>query len=222
MTRRNLIIIHRGSEYERDFDEIAAKVNSLDRNITVYHLPDHLKAELPISAWQFPTLTVSLSAKFKVSIRRGPVLKNVAIEKLAQQEIFQKHSIPTPPALRFRLGMKLDPILFGEFVILKTIDLSRTSKGDSVHLYRRRRLEALQNDRSDKGEWLRKNSERMVVQKFIDTGKFPNHYRVQTFLGKIIYSWNQALNLERPPWTHRKTASKMLSLLHRQATGGSG
>lgn len=199
MTKRNLIIIHRGPEYKRDFDEIAAKVNALDRNITIYHLADTLKVDLPISAWQFPTLTVSLSAKFGIPIRRGPILKNYAIGKLAQQEMFRRHNIPTPHALQFRFGMTLDPIVFGEFVILKTIDLARTSKGDAVHLYRRKRLEALHKVNSERSDWLRKHSGRMVVQKFVDTGTFPNHYRVQTFLGRIICSWNQALTLEQPP-----------------------
>jgi hypothetical protein len=38
MTKRNLIIIHRGREYEQDFKEIAQKACALDKNITIYAL----------------------------------------------------------------------------------------------------------------------------------------------------------------------------------------
>ena len=68
MTKRNLIIIHRGPRYERDFDEIAAKVNALDPNITIYHLPAGLDTVLPKRAWEHPTFTVALTSTFQLKI----------------------------------------------------------------------------------------------------------------------------------------------------------
>ena len=85
MSQRNLILVHRGQDYVQDFDEIAGKVNALDRGITVYHLPAALNADLPHGAWQHPTLTVSLSSKFRITVRRGPILSNRPIGKLDQQ-----------------------------------------------------------------------------------------------------------------------------------------
>lgn len=195
---RNLILIHRGLEYARDFDEIAAKVNARDRSISVYHLPGALKADLPVSAWQYPTLTVSLVSKFRLPVRRGPVLKNEAIEKLAQQEIFRRNGIPTPPAQPFRFGMKLDPILFGEFVILKPMDLRLTSKGNGIHLYRRKRCETLTPADFERGHLIHKDPKGYLVQRFIDTGERISVSRVTTFFGEPILSLSMRSNVQRP------------------------
>lgn len=201
MTKRNLILIHRGPEYKRDFDEIAAKVNALDRNITIYHLPGYLQTELPRSAWQYPTLTVALNPQFRPTIRRGTVLRCRAIQKLGQQETFRKNGISTPPALRFSFGMKLDPIMFGDFVILKTLDLTQTSGGDRVYLFRRRRVEELNASSLALNHPLRKSPESFIVQKFIDTGDEPSYFRVSTFFGRVLYAWHTSIKEKRAPLT---------------------
>jgi hypothetical protein len=205
VTKRNLIIIHRGPEYQRDFDEIAGKVLALDRNISIYSVPSAFTGALPPAIWQQPTLTVALLAKFRVEIRRGPILKNRAIEKLAQQEVFRKHGIPTPPAMPFRFGMTVDPLLFGEFVILKPMDLEQTSKGDGVHLIRRRRLHDMKIGDFPAGHPLQKARSGYLVQRFVDTGEYPSFYRVQTFLGKAIYAWHSTLVIPRCPLTASDT-----------------
>lgn len=199
MTKRNLILIHRGPEYEKDFDEIAVRVNALDKDITIYHLPSSLQAELPVSAWQHPTLTVALVPKFRLPVRRGPVLRAGAIQKLTQQETFRKHAIPTPPALPFKFGMKLDPVMFGDLVVLKTLDLSQTSGGDKVFLFRRRRLEALGLNSLAPDHPVRIYPKSFMVQKFINTGELPSYYRVSTFLGHVLYAWHTSIKEKRAP-----------------------
>lgn len=200
MPKRNLIIIHRGPEYQRDFDVIATKVNALDRNITVFHLPSNLKTDIPASAWQHPTLTISLDDLFRIPILRGPIIRSSAVQKLGQQDIFRRNAIPTPPALRFKFGMTLDPILFGEFVVLKTLDLSRTSQGDDVHLFRRRRLEMLSADQLPTNHPVRVSPSTYLVQRFIDTGENPNYFRVSVFLGEILYIWHTGIHEKRAPF----------------------
>lgn len=187
MTKRNLILIHRGPEYERDFDEIATLVNSIDRDITVYHLPNDLKVELPVSAWQYPTLTVALTSKFYLPVRRGPVLRNRSFSKLAQQSIFRQNEIPYPPSSLFEFGMTLDPIVFGDFVILKPLNLELTSSGHGLHVMRRKRAEALSPSAFSADHPIR-NGERFIVQRFIFTGQYATTHRVTTFLGSALYS----------------------------------
>jgi hypothetical protein len=51
MTKRNLIIIRRGREYEQDFKEIAQKAFALDKNITIYTLSTLSSAQPPPSMW---------------------------------------------------------------------------------------------------------------------------------------------------------------------------
>ena len=197
MSQRNLILVHRGKNYEQDIGEIAGKVNALDRSITVYHLSAEVETDLPASAWQYPTLTVSLSSKFRIPVRRGPILSNRAIGKLTQQDTFRRNGIPTPPALPYRPGMKLDPILFGEFVVLKPIDLRMTSKGIGVKLFRRRTLENLTGQQLTSvmppGNYM--------VQRYIDTGAQFNWFRVCTFLGSPLYSFFAISKMVRPALT---------------------
>lgn len=203
MTRqnRNLVLVHRGVEYEKDFAEIAEKVNALDRSITIYHLPMWLDADLPVSAWRYPTLTVALNSTFSIPIRRGPILKNTPIGKLRQQEIFRANGIDTPPAMPFHFGMKLDPIVFGEFVVLKPSHLDLTSQGTNVHLFRRRRAEQLQLNNFPLTHPLQQDPRSYIVQRFIDTGAYPKYYRVATFMGKILYAWQTSLIEKRPEMT---------------------
>ncbi|WP_395660592.1 hypothetical protein [Aestuariivirga sp.] len=198
MTKRNLIIVHRGPEYEQDFDEIAAKVNARDRDITVYHLPANLRVELPISAWNHPTLTISLTPNFKLPVLRGPVLRNYAIDKLAQQEIFRMHGIATPPACRFRFGLKLDPILFSQFVIVKPGDLRLTSTGEGIRLMRRQRLESLAPSELDETHPLRPNPLNYIVQRFVDTGEYIRYNRVTSFFGIPLWCNEAVSETPRP------------------------
>lgn len=186
LTRRNLIIIHRGPEYTRDFDEIAAKVNALDPLITIYHMPSSYAGDLPPGAWEHPTLTVALLARFRFKVRRGPVLMNKAMGKLAQQEVFRRNGIPSPPALPYRFGMKLDPILFGDVVILKPADLRLTSRDNGTMVFRRKRAEALTIGDVPPSHPLRWSAEGFLVQRLIYTGPYPSNDRATTFLGEVM------------------------------------
>lgn len=198
MTARNLVLIHRGPEYEQDFDEIAQLVNAADKNITVYHLPARLDAELPVSAWQYPTLTVSLSSRFRLPVRRGPIIKSGAIQKLIQQDVFRRNGIPTPPALPFKFGMKLDPIVFGEFVVLKPMDLRLTSTGENIHLFRRRRAEQITPAHFTVNHPLRNAPGSYLVQRFVDTGEHISYNRVMSFLGTPLYCMESTAITPRP------------------------
>jgi hypothetical protein len=199
MLRRNLILMHRGAEYVRDFEEIAQSIHRINPTLRIFQLPATLNARLPQSDWMFPTLTVALQKSFGLPVLRGPVLRNLSIGKFDQQDLFRSNRLATPPAQPFSFGMALDPIMFGDFVVLKPGDLAKTSKGDRVFLFRRKRLASLGEKDLPPGHPLRQDRESYVVQRFIDTGRFPCHYRVQTMFGRALYCWRQTLRAERPP-----------------------
>ncbi|HUQ36875.1 MAG TPA: hypothetical protein VM144_10920 [Aestuariivirga sp.] len=201
MTERNLILIHRGLEYERDFDEIADKVFALDGSITIYSLGSRYTVQLPDSAWKKPTLVVALTSRYNLKVKRGTVLTNHVIDKIAQGTIVSAAGINTPPVLPFTFGMKLDPILFGEFVIIKPRDFGLTSTGKGIQLFRRRRLETVRPEDFPADHPIFRARTGYLVQRFIDTGKFPTYSRVLTFLGQPIYSANGALTTPRPDLT---------------------
>lgn len=189
MVRRNLILIHRGPEYEQDFKEISDKIFAMDPDITIYSLAAGSSDQLPEAAWQRPTLTVALNSVFNLKVRRGPVLKNYQIGKLAQHRIFQEAGMATPPTLPFKFGMKLDPIMFGEFVVIKPMSLDLGSQGRGVQLFRRRRLEAMRPSDFPPGHLVHRDSEGYLVQKFIDTGDHVSYNRVSTFFSEPMYSY---------------------------------
>lgn len=195
--KRNLILIHRGSRYERDFAEISRKITMLDGDITVYTIGMDSKSQLPPAVWQAPTLAIAFSAKFNLRIRRGKLLKNVPIDKLLQDQTFRAAGIPTPPTLAFKFGMMLDPLLFGEFVLIKPMDLNLTSKGDGVQLFRRRRIEQLRPHDFPVGHPIHADLQGYLVQRFVDTGPYPSFHRVETLFGKILYSWHSTLQVPR-------------------------
>ena len=145
---------------------------------------------------------MALTPKYKLPIKRGPILKNHQIGKLAQQDILRKHGIGTPPALPFSFGMTLDPTTFGEFVVVKTMDLKLTSHGNLVFLFRRERLCSLKQQDLPRDHPINRDPRSFLVQKYIRTGMHPRHIRVGTFFGKAIFCYvsNQYGNsLNRTP-----------------------
>jgi len=188
MTRKNLILIYRGPEYEQDFKEIAAKAHAIDPNITIFYVSAGLRETLPDAEWEYPTLTVSLNHNFGFAIKRGPILRNSPIDKLEQQDIFRKNKIPTPPALPFSFGIPLDPILFGEYVLLKPMDLRLTSQKGGIQVMRRRRAETVTSSDFPGSHPINWSEKGYAVQKFIYTGEYPTSYRVTTFMGSVLFS----------------------------------
>lgn len=188
MRKFTLIVIHqRGADYERDFAEICGKVQSLDPEIAAYAADTHTRTPLPSSEWQRPTLVVALQNQFHLKVARGTVLHNHEIEKLVQGQILRRSGLPAPPAVPFRFGMKLDPILFGEFVLLKPMDFRLMSKGKGVQVMRRTRLESFRPTDMPMDHFLRQDKKGYIVQKLVNTGRYPTTYRVATFMGEVLY-----------------------------------
>jgi hypothetical protein len=190
MVERNLIIIHRGSEYVRDFRQISEKIAAIDPGIHVFPVNAAMSRAVPDDAWARPTLTVALLAKFKSEIRRGPVLANRAIHKAGQYRIFRKAGLPTPPTERFVPGMKLDPIVFGEYVVIKPTSPDIASQGRGIQLFRRRRLEAMSRADFPRDHLIHHDRNGFLVQRFVDTGPYIRMFRVSTLFGVPLYCWS--------------------------------
>lgn len=149
---------------------ISEKVFTFDPRITVYSISAGAHAQLPDGAWQRPTLTVALISQFKLKVLRGPILTNQPIDKLEQHRIFREADIPTPPTLAFEFGMKLDPNVFGEFVVIKPMSLGLTSGGKGIQLFRRKRLEKIVQEEFPNDHPIHGDKKGYLVQRFIDTG----------------------------------------------------
>jgi hypothetical protein len=195
----NLVIIHRGPEYVRDFEEIAEKISAIDPGISVYAVDPKMSRVMPDDDWSRPTLTVALMPSFRACIRRGPILRNRQIHKPAQYRIFVEAGLPTPPTLHFHPGMKLDPILFGEYVVIKPIDPEYASFGRGIQLFRRRKLESMALGDFPPAHRIHQDPRGFVVQRFIDTGPLLSLYRVTTLFGAPLFCWLEREKVPLPP-----------------------
>lgn len=195
----NLIIIHRGARYARDFAEIGGRIAARDPGIAVFCIDQHTRHVMDDEAWRRPSLTVALLARFQAEIRRGPVLRNRAIHKTGQHRIFTKAGIPTPPTLRFIPGMKLDPIMFGEYVVIKPTNPQIASYGRGVQLFRRRKLEVMRLRDFPRDHLIHQDRDGFIVQRLIDTGPLLKMHRVQTLFGVPLYCWAAQNKEPLPP-----------------------
>lgn len=199
MSERNLIIVHRGPEYVQDFREIAAKITAIDPSIAVYSVDPRASRVMPDEAWDKPTLTVALMASYGIRVRRGPVLSNRAIHKIGQYRAFTQAGLPTPPTAVLTPGMKLDPVLFGEYVVIKPTKPEFASYGRGVQLFRRRRLEAMKIADFPSDHPIHRDRQGFIVQRYIDTGPFLPLYRVLTLFGTPLSMWIGQDRVPHPP-----------------------
>lgn len=199
MPERNLIIIHRGPEYVRDFTEIAERISAFEPSISVLCIDSRTTRAMSDDAWKRPTLTVALMSRFKADIRRGPVLTNRAIHKTGQHRIFMQAGLPTPPTVRFTQGMKLDPIMFGEYVVIKPTSPDLASYGRGIQLLRRRRLESMKINDFPRDHLIHRDRNGFIVQRFIDTGPMIPYTRLMTLFGVPLSCWSSSERVPRPP-----------------------
>jgi hypothetical protein len=126
---------------------------------------------------------VALQSTFRADIKRGPILKNRPILKPGQYRAFVDAGLPTPPTQRFFPGMKLDPIMFGEHVVIKPINTTLASYGRGIQLFRRQKLETMTMTDFPRDHLIHRDFDGYIVQRFIDTGPFILLYRVLTLFG---------------------------------------
>jgi hypothetical protein len=198
LTKKNLILVLSNKRYDpRDFTNIGTRIARRAEDVEVYAVtagspPSILDAE----AWNRPTLTVALSTAGAFSPVRGPLLIGRKVEKLQQVEALRGAGVSVPPVQPFEPGMKLDPSIWGQYVLLKPVPLEASSHGEGIQLFRAVRLE--QMERADFPEQHPIHRYPMMVQKFIDTGDYPCKYRALMLCGEPIYVQHTTLSSRRP------------------------
>lgn len=129
--KKNLVLILNNKRYNpQDFIDIGAKVARKAGDIEVYAVAAGSPSSiLEARAWQRPTLTVAFSTAGAFSPVRGPLLIGRRIEKLDQSEALKQAGVSVPPVRLFEPGMKLDPSIWGDYVLLKPVPLEASSHG---------------------------------------------------------------------------------------------
>ncbi|WP_162914286.1 hypothetical protein [Taklimakanibacter lacteus] len=197
MPAYTLIVICRNAHDEADFRAIAERVAALAPDIRPVVLRAWSSKLPPGDLWSRPALVVALCNAFELQVQRGTVLRPRRIYKTDQYQIFLKAGLATPKTRIFEFGMKLDAAEFGEHVILKPLRIN--SKGEGIHLVRSSRVGALKPQLFKASHPIHKDV--YLVQQFIDTGDYPTHYRVETFLGEALCCRTIFSSLKRPSLT---------------------
>jgi hypothetical protein len=197
--QKNLILVANphGMDPE-DFDEIAANVAREDSRINAFRVTTEQAAEvIADSYWRFPTLTIVFGGLGKFKPPRGIVLQNRPVHKYQQYVQFCLAGVRTPRTANFSPAARYLESEWGEFCILKPVDMGKMGKGGLLRLQRTRRLPAFDPTQYPADHPLR--TSRLLLQSFIDTGNFAVSWRVLTLLGEPLYCFRSASGVERPP-----------------------
>lgn len=186
--KSNLIIITgRKTEDWRDFANIAQEVVRIAPDIAVHLVsPKDTASVIDDQKWLRPGITVCVGHPGEFIPRRGPLFHNWPVKKLDQYSRLKDARIPTPHTERFEFGRDYSEDAFGEFVILKPLPLTLTSKGGSASLFRTRRLRELKPSDFPNTHFL--HDAPGLVQAFVDTGRYVSKWRVLTMFGDALYS----------------------------------
>lgn len=170
-----------------DFGAIAKIVQTLDPGILITILtPGDNAAAVKAERWKYKSVTIAIGPSGRFTPQRGPILQNGAVSKLEQYSRFIEAGVATPRTERFQFSKRYLPEVWSEFVILKPLPLTMTSKAGQSRMYRTHRLEHLSPQSLPANHFLREGPG--LVQELIDTGPYPSKFRVLSLFGDPLYS----------------------------------
>jgi len=183
----SLILVHQPSKQAHsDFEEIAVRISRLAADIRVFIVDikqlDWEQRELAAAA---PTLVVSPMPIKKFTAARGRVLQGYDFPKSVQYQRLSECAVPVPDWLPIEPCVALDPKQWGDYVVIKP-DLAR--KGAEIKIKRSGRVRYKPSPAADSESPLQQA--RLLAQRFIYTGRWPNNYRVVTLFGRALMSWH--------------------------------
>jgi hypothetical protein len=184
---RNLVLAYRpGWQSLSDLGEIKRHVADIEPTIEVFILP----ATLPnsVSRKQIamrPTLVVSPGPLVGFDPPRGLVYQGRPVAKLQQLKRLVAVGVRVPRTAVLGPDTRLDPAVWGAFVVIKPADLATASYGAGIRLSRTERVRYRPPAEFPAGSPGRRAP--MLVQQFIDSGEYVEVYRVLTLFGEPLY-----------------------------------
>lgn len=170
-----------------DFGAIAKIMQTMDPSVLITILtPQDKAAAIKAERWNHKSVTIAIGPSGRFVPQRGPILQNRPVSKLDQYSRFLAAGVATPRTARFEFGKRYLPEEWSEFVILKPLPLTMTSKGGRTRMYRTHRLKHLSAHTLPEDHFLRDGP--ALVQELIDTGPYPSKFRVLSLFGNPLYS----------------------------------
>jgi hypothetical protein len=193
---RNLVLVHEPHVQDRaDLEAIARAVHAMAPDIEVFIAANDLSSSTTRrQASRRPTLVYSPTELRDFQPLRGKVYAGRLIGKDVQLRRMSEAGLPVPDFAVLRDGFDLDPARFGPIALLKPTGSS--SHGRGMVMVRTARLAG---DRWRAHPLLRAEAgSPLMVQRFIDTGRCPRHYRVLTLFGEPIFGFQAVSTVPRP------------------------
>ncbi|WP_156387309.1 hypothetical protein [Devosia sp. Root105] len=185
--QRHLVIVHQpGWQALDDWYEIAQMVRRIDPTTGVVIVAaDRPDPELLKLAASLPSLVFSAGPLGKFAPARGKVYHGRPIHKFEQLRRLAAGRVRVPMSTVLGPDTKLDPAMWGEFVVLKPTDIATSSQGRGIQLMRTVRVRYIKPENYPEDHPGRRAP--MVVQQFINSGPRMPHYRVLTLFGEPLY-----------------------------------
>jgi hypothetical protein len=193
---RNLVLVHEPDVQDfADLEAIAREVRQLAPDIEVFVASnDTASSTTRKLAARRPTLIYSPTVLRRFRPLRGKVYAGALITKDLQVQRLSKVGLSVPDFAVLNEDFEFDPDRFGPIVLIKPTGF--TSHGGGIEMVR---SEELVGTRWRQHPAVRAaGSSLLMVQRFIDTGNYPAHYRVLTFFGQPIFAFKAVSTAERP------------------------
>lgn len=191
---KGLVVVYR-KESAQDFIDIARRIRKIDPTIALLMIPNNLDPKkLPPIFYTLPTLVIYLVNPPNYEFSNVKKLAVKSIGKLDEYEHFKKHGIACLPIQQFKGGMVLDSDIYGDWVVLKPENVNSTGK--DINMVPTKMIPLLTKEDFPEDHLVHQDS--YLVQRLVNTGVNPNHYRVCIFLGSVLYSTRSELNLPYP------------------------
>ncbi|MEJ0097457.1 MAG: hypothetical protein WDM84_05350 [Bauldia sp.] len=194
---RHLVLAYRpGWQSLDDLNSIARHVHDIDPTIGVFIMPTtHRNAVTRKQVAELPTLVVSPGRMSVFRPLRGKVYQGWPIPKFEEVRRLAVAGVPVPLTALLTPELRLDPALWGEFVIVKPTDIATSSHGHGIQLMRTGRVSYIAPRDYPKGHPGRLGP--MMVQQYVNTGERVGAYRVLTFFGEPLSAHFQASRTRR-------------------------
>ncbi len=193
-----MIVQRPGWQAASDWYRIARRVRRIDPAIAVFIANTETTDEtVAARAAEQPSLVFSPSPLGNFTPRRGKVYQGRVIPKLVQLQRLAAAGVPVPQTAVLGPGLTLRPQDWGEFVILKPLDVRSSSHGSGIQLMRTERVAYRPPADYPRGHPGRVSP--MLVQRFIDSGAHIAAYRVLTLFGRPLYCQLSRAAAQRAP-----------------------
>ena len=166
---------------ERDFQDLAKKIEARAPDIEVSVLPDAPGACAPVPL--LPALTVSLAPLSHLRPLGGAVVQGRHLGKANEYRCLSQRGVAVPKWTRLLPGEPWDRQGFGEYVVVKP---EFGGRGADVSLRQTSRVR-WQSPKTRLARRMGGVRAPLIVQDFIYTGMWPISYRVATFFGKVLW-----------------------------------